>query len=218
MPLITTENAQIKETISENSSEIISVNISYPVFDAENKNKIAEKLNSFFSCAAMGFHDFCKKKYAPFIIRTRNGRKIEKSGAVMNYYISYHTEHLLSVITDISFYDGQNKNTARRVHNFRLSDCTTLRAKNAFSTSRTFKKHCCDIIASKIEAGLGGFDYFANASAVACEKFDFEKFYFTPKGVAFYYDKGTLYNNKNNFPVFVIPPSEINGLTPLFEG
>lgn len=217
MALIKIANEQIKEDFPERENAVLAVNLRYPVFEGENAS-VVRKLNEFYFRAADGFLSFCKKKYVPLIARnTKNGHETAKSGAVMSWYVSFLNEKLLSMITDISFFDGKEKKSSRLVHNWDLCDGTPMRAREAFSRSRSLKKLYTDEIASRIRSGDGNFRYHEKAEKLAADRFDFEKFYFTPKGVAFYYDRDVLFFSDSVYPAYVIPFSEVEGLTSLYR-
>jgi hypothetical protein len=121
------------------------------------------------------------------------------------------------MITDVSFFDGREKKCGRLVHNWDLRDGTPLRAKNVFSKSKALKKLYTDEISSRVRSGDGNFKYHEKAEKIAADRFDFEKFYFTPKGIAFYYDRDVLFFSDSVYPAYVIPFSEMEGLTSLYR-
>ena len=217
MALMKLANELIREEISENGKSFLVINLGYPGFEGENRT-VTKKLNDFYFRAADGFFSFCKKRYAPKLVRkAANGENVQKNGAVMSWYVSFMNENLLSIITDVSFFDGKEKKSDRIIHNWDLRDVTPVRSKEAFLRSHSLKKLYTDEIASKIRNREGNFGYYENAERMAAERFDFEKFYFTPKGVAFYYDRNVLFSSDNVYPAYVIPFSEVSGITELYH-
>ena len=217
MALIQIDNGFIKEDISAQGRDILAVNLKYPVFVGENKS-VENKLNVFYLDVARKYFLFCKNRYAQKLaaIIKKDG-DVAKHGAVMNWYVSFLNEKLLSMLVDVSFFDGKEKKSERLVHNWDLRDATPLRAKDCFARSREAKKLYTDEICTKILNREGKFSYYSNAQQPAVSKFDFDKFYFTPKGVAFYYDKNLLFSAGDVYPAFVIPYSEVNGITRLYR-
>ncbi len=217
MALMKLSSEQIKEEMSGGEGTVLSVNIGYPGFEGEN-GSVTKKLNEFYFGAADSFFSFCKKKYAPRLVRkAAGGENVPKNGAVMSWYVSFLNKSILSMITDVSFFDGREKKSERIIHNWDLRDGTPMRAKDAFFRSRALKKLYSDEIASKIRNREGNFGYYENAEKIAADRFDFEKFYFTPKGIAFYYDKNTLFRSDSVYPAYVIPFSEMSGITEFYR-
>ena len=87
-----------------------------------------------------------------------------------------------------------------------------LKANAAFPVSRRAKKLYTDEICSKIMTAEGSFSYFSDAVLSAKKHFDENRFYLTPKGIAFYYEKGLLCPEKEGSPAFVIPYKAIEKL------
>jgi len=217
MALIKIDNGFIKDEISAEGRDILAVNLKYPVFSGENK-AVEEKLNVFYCDAARKYFSFCKNRYAQKLVAImKKDGKVAKHGAVMNWYVSFLNEKLLSMLVDVSFFDGKEKKSERLVHNWDLRDATPLRAKDCFAKSHEARKLYTDEICTKILNRDGNFPYFSDAQKTAISKFDFEKFYFTPKGIAFYYSKNLLFSAADLYPSFVIPYSEIAGITELYR-
>ncbi len=202
-----------KERITHRGKALLDINLHYPEFVCEN-DEVSKKLNDYYAQAQREFSVFCKTRYAKVLISEREAGKsdLKKSGAVMNWYISYMNDSVLSILLDISIFDGKNKTTKRYVNNWKLPECVPYLAKNLFLISRMKQKEYTDIIVSKIREAEGGFKYFENAETVARKRFDFDRFYLTPNGVAFYYDKNTLFASFQKFPAFIIPYNKVENL------
>ena len=217
MSLIKLMSSETKENFSDEGKEILSVNLKYPVFEGENE-EVCSKLSDFYASAAGEYAKYCKNKLAPGILKkAERDKHIEKNGASMNWYVSFLNENILSLITDISYFNGKQKNTSRYVQNWNLNDCSPLHAKNAFLVTRETKELYISEICSKILNGEGGFKYYANAEKIARRHFSFEKYYFTVKGIAFYYDKNLLFETDSVYPAFVMPYSGIEGVTQMYR-
>lgn len=203
--------SQIHEKICENDTELISVKLNFPVFEGDDT--ICKKLNGFYSVSAQKYFDFFKTKhYESLKKQIKDGTFTKKNGAAINWQISYLDEKILSVINDISFFDGTLLKSVRHVQNWDLTRCTPLCAKKVFSTNTWAKKRYIKEIRYKINQNEGAFSFYTNAEQL-CEKyFDFENFFFVPNGIAFYFDKNRISNGKE-YPVFVIPRANICGLS-----
>lgn len=222
MALLKLKSAELRETLpcgktgneSGASPDALRINLRYPVFEGENR-AVCEKLCGFYAAAADGYARFCRKK----AVRQKSGKdgteRGADRGASMNWYVSFLNESLLSMLVDAAFFDGEKKRTARFVHNWNLNDGTPFYAKQAFSTTRGAKEKILAEICRKITLREGGFPYRRGAEAAARTHFRFENYYFTAKGVAFYYEKGLLFDSDSVNPSFVVPFSQIDGATPL---
>lgn len=202
---------EICEKLCENERELISVKIGFPVFEGDKV--ISKKLNEFYSTSAKKYFDFFKTKhYEEVKKQIKNGNFTKKNGASINWQISYIDEKILSVINDISFFDGKFLKSVRHVQNWNLNFCTPLYAKNVFCTNVSAKRKILNIISEKIEKNKAAFSFKENAT-VLCEKyFDFEKFYFVPNGVAFYYEKNKITDGRE-YPSFVISRNDMPGMS-----
>ena len=217
MSLIKLKNTEIKEAVTNGETDILSINLKYPSFEGENQ-KVCYKLCGFYSSAAAEYLKFCKTKFAPLLLKkSKNGGVFRKNGASMSWYVSFLNENILSLLTDTSFFDGETKKSARYIHNWNLNDCSIIYAKKAFNPSRAAKELYLDEICSKISNGDGGFGYFSDAEKIARNRFDFENFYFTAKGIAFYYNKGVISGDDTAYPAFIIPYSEVEGITQMYR-
>lgn len=206
---------EIREKLCENEREIISVRLSFPVFDGDTA--VCKKLNDFYSGSAARYFDFFKTKhYESLKKQIKNGTFTKKNGAVINWQISHLDEKVLSVINDISFFDGSIVRSVRHVQNWDLRWCTPLCAAKVFSTNSAAKKHYIKEICEKINKNEGSFSFRDNAEILCHKYFDFEKFYFVPKGIAFYFDKNRISTGRE-YPAFVITRDKIYGLSDKFS-
>ena len=217
MPNLSTEASVIKHEITHDGTPVLAINLSYPTFSGENE-KTLKRLNDFYKDLAFGFFDFCKQKHAPLLVKgMEKGKAVSKNGATMSWYLSHCNGRLASVICDLSYFDGTTKRSERLVHNWDMRDGCPCRACEVFEKSRFAKNLYCEEISSKIENGEGKFDYYEDAPAIAKKHFDFDKFYLTPKGVAFFYDRNILFRSDVIYPAFVIPFAEVEGLTKYYQ-
>ena len=206
MSLIKLSDNRLQDTLTLGEAEVLSVNINHPSFEGENAY-VCKKLSGFYADAAMGYYSHLKKKFSA----VKQGTVHKKCGAFMNWYVSFLNEKALSLLTDVSFFDGTVRHTKRMVHNWFLEDCTPLRARQVFDVNRGARALYLDEICSKISSGEGA-HYGDGAVRLARRHFDFENFYLTPKGVAFYYDKAQLATGAGANPAFVMPYGGVQGL------
>ena len=206
-----------KETLRDENRALLRVTRHIPHFDGDAA--LCEKLNGFYGGAAEEFLHFCEKKYAPALRRgtaqkkERENREKEKEnenekapyGASMNWTRTFQCEDLLSLVTDISIFDGKTRHLRRFCHTWLLSSCTPLSSSRLFDTSGAGRKKILSAVCDKVRREEGGFRYYPDAERRARRYFDIERSYLTPRGVAFYYPDGLLFPSEGRFPAYVVP-------------
>lgn len=206
-----------KETLHDENRALLRVTRHIPHFDGDAA--LCEKLNGFYGGAAEEFLHFCEKKYAPALRRgtaqkkerenreKENENENEKApyGASMNWTRTFQSEDLLSLVTDISIFDGKTRHLRRFCHTWLLSSCTPLSSSRLFDTSGAGRKKILSAVCDKVRREEGGFRYYPDAERRARRYFDIERSYLTPRGVAFYYPDGLLFPSEGRFPAYVVP-------------
>lgn len=206
-----------KETLRDEDRALLRVTRHIPHFDGDAA--LCEKLNGFYGGAAEEFLHFCKKKYAPALRRgaeQKAGQKKEREnrekesekapcGASMSWTRTFQSEDLLSLVTDISIFDGKTRHLQRFCHTWLLSACTPLPPNRLFDTSGAGRKKILSAVCDKVRREEGGFRYYPDAERRARRYFDLERSYLTPRGVAFYYPDGLLFPSEGRFPAYVVP-------------
>ena len=202
-----------KETLRDENRALLRLTRHIPHFDGDAA--LCEKLNGFYGGAAEEFLHFCEKKYAPALRRgtaqkkERENREKENEkapyGASMNWTRTFQSEDLLSLVTDISIFDGKTRHLRRFCHTWLLSSCTPLSSSRLFDTSGAGRKKILSAVCDKVRREEGGFRYYPDAERRARRYFDIERSYLTPRGVAFYYPDGLLFPSEGRFPAYVVP-------------
>lgn len=206
-----------KETLRDENRALLRVTRHIPHFDGDAA--LCEKLNGFYGGAAEEFLHFCEKKYAPALRRgtaqkkerenREKGKENENEkapyGASMNWTRTFQSEDLLSLVTDISIFDGKTRHLRRFCHTWLLSACTPLPPSRLFDTSGAGRKKILSAVCDKVRREEGGFRYYPDAERRARRYFDIERSYLTPRGVAFYYPDGLLFPSEGRFPAYVVP-------------
>ena len=203
-----------KDTFRDGENEILRFTCHVPQFEGEN-TALCAKLNAFYADAAKEFHTFCTKKYAPALRRTVHGEKTESAcgGASMKWTLTFENESVLSLLTDISIFDGKMPHLRRFCHTWDLRVGMPLSARQTFDTSGESRKKLMTSVCGKIDRGEGGFAYYPDAARRAKRYFDPERFYLTPRGVAFYYPDGLLFPSEGRFPAYVVPYDAVKGFS-----
>lgn len=209
MSLIQVKHTEQKESIVIHGKERLRIHLRCPRF--EGNEAVCQKLNSFYGDTEKEFWDFCKKRYAPALARQEDDR-FEARSASMNWYLTFENGKLLSILTDISVFDGTRRHVRRYAHTWDLFDCVPIAARKAFDTGSAAKRRCIHLICEKIRRKEGGLPFDKNAESTAARYFDFDRYYLTPNGVAFYYKNGLLFPSDSRCPAFVIPYEQVEGL------
>ena len=111
----------LKDTICKDQKTILIENIRYPKFECETSSKKARNL-----CAKMNkFYNALAKQYSQYVHTNLTKKAIKKAdrltkpyGAVMNYCISFDDGENISVVVDVSVFDGKDFSSGRACHNW----------------------------------------------------------------------------------------------------
>lgn len=209
MSLIQVKHTEQNETIVIHGKERLRIHLRCPHFEGEES--VCRKLNLFYGDTEKEFLDFCKKRYAPTLTH-KDGKEFNDCSASMSWYLTFENGKVLSILTDISVFDGTRRHMRRYAHTWDLFDCTPIAAKKAFDTTSAAKHRYIQLICDKIRRKEGGLPYDRNAESTASRYFDFDRYYLTPNGLAFYYKNGLLFPSDSRCPSFVIPYEQVEGL------
>lgn len=202
-----------KETVYDGQTELLRLSYHVPHFEGEN-TALCQKLNAFYGDAAAEFRLFCTKKYAPALRAARKDEKSDRTlcgGAALKWTLTYESDLLLSLLTDITIFDGRLSHLRRFCHTWDLRLGTPLGAKQLFDTSGESRRVLVSTICDKVARGEGGFAYYHDAARRAKRYFDTERFYLAPRGVAFYYPDGLLFPSEGRMPAYIVPYERVNG-------
>ncbi len=208
----------VKKTVNYKNIPVLSLNVNYPVFSAPKADKKREefvnKINKFYGISAERYIANAVSRYAcrAYALYMKNGKNTVRAN--MNTSVPYADKNYISVFVDFSFFDGEKTRIIRLSQLWSAEKSALLSPKYVFDTGRKSKKYIKELIydMARKNASHPSFSYYDNYKSVIFRKFDFEKFYFVPKGAAFFYDRGTLCPEEAGVAVFVLPFEKIDGV------
>ena len=207
----------LKDTICKNQKAILLENIRYPQFDNSSENKKAKnlcsKMNKFYKALAKQFSDYVHTNLAKKASRKAN-TLAKPYGAVMNYCISFDDGETVSVVVDISVFDGDSFSSGRTSHNWSVSRCALMPVSFYLDKHKKSRNYIKSLAFETLEKNLqnSSFGYFADCKKQFLHHFDINNFYFVPNGIAFFIDAGIISNVKNGPSVFIISYKQADGV------
>ena len=203
----------VKKTICTKNEPIMIINMNYPVFEKNGNGKFAEKINKFYQHTAEKYSSYIARKYPKKAEKIFASNGQIKLSFLMNCTVSFCSDDIISVFSDLTYFDGTKKKTARFSQNWSAVKSALLPPSFLFNINRKSKNHITEIITEIASSNMktNNFSYYSGFDKIIRHKFDFENFYFVPKGTAFFYNAGVL-SEADTPSVFVIPNKKIDGV------
>lgn len=201
---------KIRKGIDITGKRALEINIEYPQIENDDCKVTLERINAFYGKMAENYSGYCEN------VLTRN---IDKSfsdtenrnpfGEVMKCFVPYHDDIYISVLLEITHFNGYFKNTKRVCHTWDYINGTLLDKgyflKKANKSKRNIKKLVGDMIISSIQNGNADFSYTENNLKRYAYRVNPNNFFLCKKGIAFWFDIGTIAPESEGFPTFVVP-------------
>lgn len=206
-----------EKTVNYKNTPVLSLNINYPVFYAENESRkeseFVNKINKFYSIGAERFVSNAVSRYSSRAYADKSKNENAKARMSMTSNVSYTDKNYVSVFVDFSSSGGGDAKNIRLSQLWSAEKSAVLSPKYVFDTGRRAKRYVKELIFKTAlrNAANPSFCYRENFKSVIFRKFCFENFYFVPRGVAFFYDRGTLLSDGST-AVFVIPYEKLDGI------
>lgn len=210
-PLTSNQNfkivgCKIKKSLESEGITILKVNIEYPKICEDTE--FSSVFNSFYEKIASNYFTFCegvlfkklkKKKCTDELFRPY--------GEIMKYFITFNNDKYISVVCDISHFNGYKKETRRFSFVWSIENKIVLPLEH-FEKEYCVKKHdirkrICEIIMEQIKNECCEFDYSEKSIRRYAGRVNFSNFFLTNNGLAFWFDEGTLAKRENGFPTFI---------------
>lgn len=205
----------INDSVTKDTKKIVIKNIRYPIFESTDAHfeKLCARMNNFYKQSANKFSLYASKNLAKRAVKSKGGQT-KPFGAVMNFSISFCDKDFVCIVTDVSGFDGYETYSSRFSHIWsreRLSPMPSSYFVHRDKKARSFIKQ--EIVA-QIRKNMqdSSFGYYGDADKLFLKYFDFENFYFVPKGLAFFIDAGIMCDTKFGPCVFVLPFEKADGL------
>ncbi len=197
------------------AKKVVSENIKYPEFSTaceyvrdEKVQNLVNKMNKFYGSAAKRLDDYTKGAYSKkaYVHMQKTGAK-KPHGVCMNYQISYCGDNYVSVVSDISGFDGHVTRSERMAHTWSFEKCGIVSKNELLCINSASKKYIKECICQMVQKNLTNpfFGYFSDAQKLCSKHLSLNDFYLVPKGVAFFVNPGILCDVKYGASVFVVP-------------
>lgn len=203
----------INSGINDKKTCAVTQNIRYPEFcikqsaaDDKNAAELAKTMNKFYADAANRLSKYASSRMMKKALKIPENQRIQKPcGVCMNYNISFADEKYISVVADVSSFDGKVSGAKRVSHVWSIEKRGVVPAKHFVNTSGEQAKKIKAEVENTVIRNMKNpfFGYYGDAVKSARKNFRFENFYLVPKGGAFFIDAGILANAKYGPAVFV---------------
>jgi len=211
------KNHVINSDVTHGGRTLVVQNIRYPQFTAKAENSIQSRLalimNRFYRGGALKYSSYASGKLAVKAERSV-ARGSKPFGAVMNCSVAFCDESYVSVIVDLSGFNGTDSVGQRVSQTWSIDKMSTVPYSHFFKSDFTSKAFIKDKIVelARVHMSDPAFGYYGDCEKLIRKNFSTENFYLVPNGAAFYYDEGTLCDAKFGPSVFVLPFDRIDGV------
>lgn len=205
---------RIRKTVcNENGIKILEINIEYPqLSDINSKKEFAAEFNGFYQRIAENYSKYCEKKILNNLRKSNvNNSDFKAYGEIMKFYIPYSDEKYISVICDITHFDGYFK---KRIRTSQTWSCE----KNIILPCEYFLSKASKSV-KEVQRNVGNIilEYLKNTATEKCEfsftsksvakyafKANVNNYFLSEKGLGFWFECGTLAPESEGFPTFFI--------------
>ncbi len=205
-PLYKVECRKIRRSLKNEDISLLEINIEYPQLSGETE--FSAIFNSFYEKIANNYLSWCEETlFRRLMKKQRNDTLFRACGEIMKYFITYSSEKYISVVCDISHFDGYKKETRRFAFVWSCENKIVLPfeyfEKEHCIRRKDVRKRICEIIMQQIKSEKCEFDYSEKSIRRYAGKVNPSNFFLTCNGLAFWFDEGTLANAENGFPTFI---------------
>ncbi len=219
---IFTKTHTINRDIIYKGQKAVSQNIKYPEFFCkagyehdQNILRLVSKLNKFYKSASQRLESyssnvFARKAYAS--MKKTDSKK--PCGVFMNCHVAFCSGDFVSIITDISGFDGRNTKCQRISHTWSIEKNSIVPKNALIDISPSSKKYIKQYISDCVKRNQSNpfFNYYGDAVKLFQKHFRLDNLYLVPNGIAFYIDSGILCDVKYGPCVFVLPFDKADGI------
>lgn len=200
---------RIRKTIKNDASPLVEVNIEYPVIRSNYQNDNYNKINDFYSRCSESFYIYCEKKISEKARTKMNSTDFRTFGEIVKFFVPFCDNEYLSVVCDITHFDGYFKKTSRLSQTWRIEDAVILPVyyflRKEGVTTKIIRRNIGDIIHKSIGNDREEFSYTAQSIKKYACKVNTKNYFLSDRGMAFWFESGTLAPESEGFPTFIIP-------------
>lgn len=198
----------IKKTICRDNTPVLKVNIEYPEI-SDGTLKVNKIFTNFYYNLAENYAKYCEDKLSKqiFLKNIRND-DFRPFGEIMKYHITLNNSKYISVLLEITHFDGYFSKTSRYSHVWDtekgiLLPCDYFLRKMKINV-KTLRREVAKIIYERIKDGGEEFGYTEKRVRRYAMKTDPNNFFLTENGLAIWFDRDTLAPETEGFPTFII--------------
>lgn len=210
-------NQEYKQNYTFQSTEVLTLDVSYPNIYLMNNLLAQERINSFYYTQVQSFIHYFEDNLLPYAIQSHgytksNGFPFHSFTAVMKYTITLNANcHLSSYSDQYEFMGGAHGTTLRSSVNWDLNIGNQIQLNDLFldmDDSTQIIKHEILKIANK-EMQHDNPIYFEDYPALIEQYFKPENFYLTPTGLTIYYQQYDIAPYAGGIREFTIPYNDL---------
>ncbi len=205
---------RIRKTVrNENGIKILEINIEYPqLSDNDKKNEFTAEFNGFYQKIAENYSKYCEKKILNNLRKPNvNNFDFKAYGEIMKFYIPYIDEKYISVICDITHFDGYFKKRIRTSQTWSCEKSIILPCEyflsKASKSVKEVRRDVGNIILEHLKNGTTEkceFSFTAKSVGKYAFKVNVNNYFLSEKGLGFWFECGTLAPESEGFPTFFI--------------
>lgn len=210
---IKTHMEKIRKSLDIEGRRGLEINIEYPQIDDVKCGNCCKKINAFYFKMAESFCEYCEKTAIKNTEKSiRESESPKPFGEIIKSFIPYHDDVYISVLLEITHFNGYFKSTRRVCHtwdyiNGLLIDKRGI-LKKLSKSGKAVKKQVGDMIMSSVQNGTADFSYTENKLKKYAYRVNLNNFFMCRNGIAFWFDMGTIAPESEGFPTFIVPLCE----------
>jgi hypothetical protein len=202
------------QTASEevrSESELVKINIKYPIIRGTSNKKVESRLNEKFKNDAFNFKDEIEKQASEnYEISKKQGFPFRTFEAMQDFKVTFNKNNILSIpITIDSYTGGAHGTTIIQPNNIDLLNGKWLSLKDLFKGGTDYKNIVIKEITEEINKTPEY--YFPNALETVQKLDDSQPFYLTEDSIVIYYGHYDIAPYASGIREFVIPFVEFKG-------
>lgn len=205
---------RIRKTVSnENGIKILEINIEYPLLsDINVKKEFTAEFNEFYQKIAENYSKYCEKKVLNNLRKSKISNSDFKAyGEIMKFYIPYIDKNYISVICDITHFDGYFQKRIRTSQTWScekniILPCEFFLSK-ASKSVKEVQQEVGNIILEHLKNNTtekSEFSFTSKSVGKYAFKANVNNYFLSPKGLGFWFECGTLAPESEGFPTFFI--------------
>ena len=205
----------IKKTLKFKESDVLQVNIKYPVFAVKSNPVSEKKINTFYHSAVNSFVRYCEKNlYKSASAEHEISTQHKPFGAVVTFEIPYCNRNrgVLCVYLDINIYSGKGRgNITRKSQIWDIATGELYSPGRIINLNKPMKKRIREYILKTMEHQYLDTNIPEAYQQNINKYLNINNLYLSDNGYTFYYPQGTIAPHDNGIIDFTIPENVLRG-------